>query len=103
MTDLLLDAIRSAVRTELDAALAAHLDPLLVALRAATPPAQGLSVEEYARQHDVSTCTVRRLVADGSLPHTRLGRRIVIAAAAVPGTGEADRIARLAAAARAGR
>ena len=100
MTDLLVEAIRAAVRAEIDAALPAHLEPLVVALRAAVP-ARGLSVAEYARQHSVSTCTVRRLVSDGSLPCQRLGRRIVIASDAVPTTTEADRIAALSDAARA--
>jgi hypothetical protein len=103
VTDLLLDAIRSAVRAELDAALAAHLEPVLAALKAATPPAQGLSVEKWSLKHDVSSWTTRRRIADGSLPHTRIGRRIVIAADATPGTAGDDRIAVLAARARAGR
>jgi len=101
MTDVLLEVVRQAVRAELAAALDARLTPVLAALRAATPPARGLSVEEYARQRGVSACTVRRQIATGSLPHTRLGRRIVVAADAVPTTGEADRISALAARARA--
>jgi excisionase family DNA binding protein len=99
MTDLLVEAIRSAVRAEIDASLAAHLEPLVAALRAATPPARGLSPAEYAAQHGISVWTCRRLVADGSLPHSRLGKRICIPADAVPGTAEADRIGELAAAA----
>jgi hypothetical protein len=83
-----------AVRTELGAVKAS--------LRAANP-ARGLSPAEYAAQRGVSTCTIRRQVADESLPHTRIGRRIVIAADAVPTTTEDDRIAELAARARAGR
>ena len=100
MTDLLLDAIRSAVRAELDAALV----PVLAALRATTTlPARGLSPAEWAERAGVSVFTARRRIADGSLAHTRIGRRIVIAADAVPTTAEDDRIAKLAARARAGR
>jgi excisionase family DNA binding protein len=103
VTDLLLDVIRAAVRAEIDAALDARLAPVAAALRAATPAARGLSPEEWAHQRGVSVWTVRRRIADGSLAHTRIGRRIVIAADAVPTTAEADRIAALADAARAGR
>ena len=99
MTDIMLDAVRSAVRAELDAALA----PVLAALKAAAPPARGLSVEEYAELRGVSVWTVRRLCAETRLPHQRLGRRIVIPADAVPTTTDDDRITRLAARARAGR
>jgi len=99
VTDLLLDAIRSAVRTELDATLA----PVLAALKAAGPPARGLSVDEYATQHGVSPWTVRRRVADRTLPHQRIGRRIIIPADAMPTTAGDDRIDELAARARAGR
>lgn len=100
MTDLLLDAIRAVLRTEIDAALDARLAPVVAALRAATPAARGLSPEEWAHQRNVSVWTVRRRIKDGSLPHQRVGKRIVIAADAVTTTAAADRIAALAREAR---
>jgi hypothetical protein len=98
MTDLLLDAIRAAVRTELSDALDARLGSLTEALRAATP-ARGLSPADFAAQSGLSTCTVRRRIKDGSLPHRRIGGRIVIPADALRPIGDVT-VARLAREAR---
>ena len=100
------DAIAAAVVARLEPIVERivghHVAELAASVRAATP-ARGLSVAEYASQRGVSACTVRRLVSENRLPHTRLGRRICIAADAVPGTAEADKIGELAMRARAGR
>jgi len=100
MTDLILDAIRAAVRAELDAALDSRLSPLLAALKAAAPPARGLSPAEYAHQRGVSVWTVRRRIADGTLPHQRIGKRIVISADAVQSPEDTTGIERMAREAR---
>ena len=100
------DAIAAAVVARLEPIVERivghHVAELAASVRAATP-ARGLSVAEYAERAGVSVCTVRRLCADNSLPHKRLGKRIVIPADAVPGTAERDRIGELAMRARAGR
>jgi excisionase family DNA binding protein len=97
VTDLLVEAIRAAVRAEMDAALDSRLSPLLAALKAAAPPARGLSPAEYAAQHSVSVWTVRRRIADGTLPHQRIGKRIVISADAVQSPENHTEIERMAA------
>jgi hypothetical protein len=95
MTDLLMDAIRAAVRTELATVLDARLGPLAKAMKAATP-VRGLSPADFAAQSSLSTCTVRRRIKDGSLPHKRIGSRIVIPADALQpiDDGTVERLAR---------
>jgi hypothetical protein len=48
----------------------------LAAVRASMPP-QMVSVAEYARRSGLSACTVRRHVADGTIPSTRIGGRVM--------------------------
>lgn len=81
MTDLLLDAIRSAVRDE----LRAQLGPLAEALKAAVP-VRGYSPAEFAKLKGLSTATVYRRLADASLKHRKLGNRVVIPADALDPT-----------------
>jgi excisionase family DNA binding protein len=85
----------------MDAALDSRLSPLLAALKAAAPPARGLSPAEFATQRGVSTWTIRRRIADGTLPHSRIGRRIIIPAdAAVQAHEDRREIERMACEAR---
>ena len=94
MTDLLMTAIREAVRTELAAALPEMVEGVVKAV-AAAQSTEKLSVTEWARRNSVSTCTARRKVRDGSLPSVRVGRRVLIPADALPARG-AKEIGRLA-------
>jgi len=80
-------------------AVRSELADVRASLRAATP-ARGLSPAEYAAQHGVSVWTVRRRIADGSLPHTRIGKRIVIPADAEQVPEDNTEIEKMARAAR---
>jgi excisionase family DNA binding protein len=76
---------------------------LTAAVQALRTPAQSeptmLTVREFAARAGLSTCTVRRHIADGTIPHTRVGASIRVPASALrpadPGT-----VARLAREAR---
>jgi hypothetical protein len=80
-------------------AVRSDLAAVKVSLRAAVS-ARGLSPAEYATQHSVSVWTVRRRIADGTLPHQRIGKRIVISADAVQSPENHSEIERMAAEAR---
>lgn len=82
MTDLLVEAIRSAVRAE----LAAQLAPLVDALRAAVPP-RLLSIAEAAIEARVSACTMRRWEASGEVRGVRRGGRVLIDASSLAPAG----------------
>jgi hypothetical protein len=73
MTDLLLEAIRSAVRAE----LAVQLAPLVETLRASQPP-RLLSIAEAAAEARVSACTMRRWEAAREVRSVRRGSRVLI-------------------------
>ncbi|MGD0836929.1 MAG: hypothetical protein ABSB49_09840 [Polyangia bacterium] len=75
MTDALLDLLRQALRTEIDAALDARLAPLEQAVRAATP-ARLLTVAQLTAEGYGSDSTIRRRIKDGTLPVIRVGRSI---------------------------
>jgi excisionase family DNA binding protein len=78
---------------------------LTAAVQALRTPAQSeptmLTVREFAARAGLSTCTVRRHIADGTIPHTRVGASIRVPASALQVTDRAD-IAALARTARAG-
>ena len=70
--------------------LASRPDPQLEAalrgvLDSSTVPRVEVSPAEYAEATGVSLRTVRRRLADGSLPHRRVGRRVLIPAREVSG------------------
>jgi excisionase family DNA binding protein len=76
------EAIRLAVAAALAQELPKHIGPLLAevqALRATAAP-QMLSIAQAAQRLGVSICSVRRRVADGSIPAQRVGRRLVVPA-----------------------
>lgn len=97
------DALAAAVSRAVEP-MAAELRSLRTAvedLRHAQP-AQMLSVAQAAERLGISTCTVRRRVADGTLPSKHVGRRVLVPADTIQPVDDAE-VARLAAAARAGR
>jgi len=87
LADALVAEIRAAVRAEVAPELRALRDEV-----AALRNGQGdrsLSPAEAAEGLGVSLCTIYRRIADKSLAHQRIGRRVVIPASAlVPKTDE---------------
>ncbi|MBN2574927.1 MAG: helix-turn-helix domain-containing protein [Deltaproteobacteria bacterium] len=65
--------VADAVRAEGDRIVAA----VVAALRAARP-ARLVSVADAAAELGISACSVRRHVADGSLPSRRIGGRVLV-------------------------
>jgi excisionase family DNA binding protein len=95
--------LEESIRTAVEAAVHAEGDRILARveeLLAQRMPARGLSVDEFAAARGVSACTVRRGVVAGTIPHQRIGRRIVIPADAVQAAPDDVAVARLAAGAR---
>ncbi|MGA7741191.1 MAG: hypothetical protein WBP56_14505 [Polyangia bacterium] len=90
----LIPEIQRVVRAELAAQLAALHAP------AAQAP-ELLSVREFAKRAGLSTCTIRRRVADESLPHIVVGTTIRIPSSALRPADPAD-VAQMARAARTG-
>jgi hypothetical protein len=73
VTDLLLEAIRSAVRDELRAQLA----PIVELVKGAVA-VRGYSPAEFAKLKGISIATCYRRIADGTLAHRKIGGRVVI-------------------------
>ena len=96
----LTEVVRAAV-----APLVAEVAELREQIAALRAPAQAapslLTVKQFAARAGLSTCTVRRHIADGSLPSTRIGGAIRISASALRPADPAQ-IATLARAARGG-
>lgn len=89
-------AFADAVRAEGDRIVRA----IVTELRASRPP-RLLSVADAAAELGISACSVRRHVADGSLPSRRVGARVLIDMTAATPAGD-DEIARRAREAREG-
>jgi excisionase family DNA binding protein len=73
MVDILVEAIRAAVRAELTTALA----PLVEAVRAATPPRFG-TLDEAARITHCHRLTILRQYHSGKIRGRRVGRKVLI-------------------------
>jgi excisionase family DNA binding protein len=95
MTDILVEAIRTAVRTE----LAGVETRILEAVRAERETDETLSPAEFAERAGISLCSTYRHLRAGTLPSRRVGRRIMIPASALRPITD-DQIAVLAAKAR---
>ncbi|MBN2573566.1 MAG: hypothetical protein JXP73_03300 [Deltaproteobacteria bacterium] len=80
MTDLILDAIREAVRDEI-VLMRAELSALRAEI--ATTSARGLSPRDFAKASGLSLATVYRRLKDATLPYRRLGGRIIVSASAL--------------------
>ena len=94
------DALAAAVSRAV-APLAADLSAVLAELAEMrrTQPARLVSVADAAREMGISECSVRRHIADGSLPCRRVGARVLVdMTAALPAT--ADKISAMAREAR---
>jgi hypothetical protein len=94
MTDLFVEAIRAAVRTEIDAALDVRLGPIVKVLKAAQSPRLA-SVDDTAKFTGKSPCTIRRWEKAGVIKSVRRGGSVLIDLDSLKPV-DADQIAELA-------
>jgi excisionase family DNA binding protein len=71
------EAIRAAVAEAIAASEARIIAAVTAAIRQAQP-ARLLSVADAAAELGISQCSVRRHVADGTLPSRRVGARVLV-------------------------
>ena len=77
---LVAEAVRQAVREELDQVLAAVRDMVAAAGK---PEPKSVTLTEAAARHQVSERTLERRIKSGELPSIRVGRRLLIPVAAL--------------------
>ena len=94
------DVIRALVAEAVAASEARIIAAVVAEIRAARP-VRLVSVAQAAAELGISACSIRRRIADGSLPSRRLGGRVLVDLSAIQPHSD-DEIARLARAARGG-